>query len=275
MRIDAHHHLWRYTSEDYGWIDDAMHVLRRDFLLDDLALACAQAHIDGTIAVQARQTLEETHWLLALATQTNLIRGVVGWGPIAADNFAGVLERLATNPLLKGLRHVVQAEPDGFMDSPHFNRGLTTLAASGLVYDLLIVARQFPEAIRLVDRHPNLPFVLDHIAKPDILHHEIDNWAAHIRDLATRPHVACKLSGMVTEADYAAWTPAQLKPYFDVVLEAFTPSRLMMGSDWPVCTVACDYSRWFALIADWLAPLTPTERTAIESNTALRTYKLT
>ena len=277
MRVDSHHHLWQYSTQEYGWIDDSMAALQCDFLPADLHQAAAG--IDATIAVQARQTLEETHWLLSLADQSSLIRGVVGWAPIAAPDFPATLETLRRNPLLKGLRHVVQAEPDGFLDDPAFNRGIAALLPTdlvpGLVYDILIFARQLPEAIRFVDRHPHQSFVLDHIAKPDIKANGFASWNVAIRDLARRPNVTCKLSGMVTEADWQTWSPHQLKPYFDTVLDAFGPSRLMFGSDWPVLTVASTYARWVETVSTWLTPLSPTERAAIEGETAARVYSLT
>ena len=225
--------------------------------------------------MQARQTLEETHWLLSLAAQSDLIRGVVGWAPIAVDDFPTILETLRQNPLLKGLRHVVQAEPDGFLDAPAFNRGIAAMLPTKLVYDILIFARQLPEATRFVDRHPQQSFVLDHIAKPDIKANTFSAWDLAIRNLALRPNVTCKLSGMVTEADWHTWSPAQLQPYFDTVLEAFGPSRLMFGSDWPVLAVASTYSRWVETVDTWLAPLTPAERAQIEGETAARVYSLT
>ena len=273
MRVDSHHHLWRYTPEEYGWIDESMAILQRDFLPPDLEREATI--IDATIAVQARQTLEETRWLLSLAAQSSLIQGVVGWAPIAANDFPATLETLRRNPLLKGLRHVVQTEHDGFLDDPSFNRGVAALLPTSLVYDLLIFARQLPEATRFVDRHPHQSFVLDHIAKPDIKANAFASWNQAIRELARRPNVTCKLSGMVTEADWHTWSPEQLQPYFDTVLEAFGPSRLMFGSDWPVLTVASTYSRWVETVATWLAPLTPTERAAIEGETATRVYQLT
>ena len=274
MRVDSHHHLWRYTPEDYGWIDDSMQVLRRDFLPADLEAVADASHIDATVAVQARQTLEETHWLLELAAQSPTIQGVVGWAPIADQSFPASLELLARNPLLKGLRHVVQAEPDGFLDTPAFNRGITALLPTRLVYDILIFARQLDETIRFVDRHPNQSFVLDHIAKPDIAGDSFAAWDAPFRELARRDNVSCKLSGMVTEADWHAWTPASLTPYFETALEAFGPSRLMAGSDWPVTNVACSYVRWWQTISEWLVPLSPTDRQAIEAGTAARIYKI-
>jgi L-fuconolactonase len=275
MRVDAHHHLWHYDPLDYGWIDDSMRPLQRDFLPLDLAHEAAAAHVDATVAVQARQTLEETHWLLDLAEESPLIQGVVGWAPIASPAFPDLLPDLLTKPRLKGLRHVVQAEPDGFLDAPAFNAGIATLTPTGLVYDILIFARQLEEATRFVDRHPHQSFVLDHIAKPDIKHDGFASWSKAIRELALRPNVTCKLSGMVTEADWATWTPAQLQPYFDTVLEAFTPARLMAGTDWPVLTVACTYTQWWATLDTRLAPLSATERAQIEGETAASIYNLT
>ena len=274
MRVDAHHHLWRYTPEEYGWIDDTMQALRRDFMPEDLEREALAAGVEATVAVQARQTVAETAWLLQLAAQNELIRGVVGWLPIAADDFPSALERFDAGPLLKGLRHVVQGEPAGFLDGAEFNRGIAALRGTGLVYDVLIFAGQLAEATRFVDRHPQQQFVLDHIAKPEIAAGELEIWSKGIRELARRENVVCKVSGMVTEADWSQWSPASLKPYFDTVLEAFGPARLMAGSDWPVLTVACTYPRWWQTIAEWIAPLSATEREEIESGTAIRTYKL-
>jgi L-fuconolactonase len=277
MRVDAHHHLWRYSPEEYGWIDDAMQALRRDFLPAELEHQARAAGVYVTVAVQARQTVEETAWLLQQASESALIRGVVGWLPIAADDFPSALERFDAGPLLKGLRHVVQAEPDGFLDGAEFNRGIAALGGTGLVYDILIFARQLAEATRFVDRHPRQVFVLDHIAKPPIASRDADDiaeWGHAIRELAKRENVVCKLSGMVTEAEWSNWSAGSLQPYFETVLEAFGPTRLMAGSDWPVLTVACTYSRWWQTIAEWIAPLSADEREAIEAGTAIRTYRL-
>jgi L-fuconolactonase len=274
MRVDAHHHLWRYTPEEYGWIDDAMQTLRRDFLPEDLEREARAAGVRATVAVQARQTVEETAWLLQQAAESELIRGVVGWLPIAADDFPSALERFDAGPLLKGLRHVVQAEPDGFLHSAEFNRGISALRGTGLVYDILIFARQLQEATRFVDRHPQQLFVLDHIAKPEIAAGEMAKWSKDIRELAKRENVVCKLSGMVTEADWTHWSAQSLQPYFDAVLETFGPARLMAGSDWPVLTVACTYKGWWQTIAEWIAPLSATEREEIQAGTAIRTYRL-
>jgi L-fuconolactonase len=274
LRIDAHHHLWHYNPEEYGWIDDRMSVLQRDFTPADLGAEMASANVQASIAVQARQTLEETDWLLALAAKNPIIQGVIGWAPIASESFPKTLEALQENPLLKGLRHVVQAEPDGFLDGDAFNRGIAAMSSTNLIYEILIFARQIPEAIHFVDRHPNQTFILDHIAKPEIAHNGFSLWDQQFRELAKRPNVHCKLSGMVTEADWQNWTPELLKPYFETVLDAFGPFRMMVGSDWPVINIACSYTRWWQIIAQWLAPLSVTERAQIEGKTAASVYRL-
>jgi len=272
MRIDAHHHVWRYTAAEYGWIDDTMAPLRRDFLVPDLEAELSKANVDTAITVQARQTIEETTWLLDLANSTAKIAAVVGWLPIADSSFPAHLEKLRSHPKLKGLRHIIQSEPAGFLDDPAFNRGIARL--NGLTYDILIFAHQLTEATRFVDRHPNQPFILDHIAKPRIAAGEIKQWSIQLRELARRPNVTCKLSGMVTEADPHNWSPAQLKPYFEVTLEAFTPHRLMIGTDWPVCLLGCTYAQWWQTVETWIAPLTSHEQSDILGQTATRAYNL-
>jgi L-fuconolactonase len=274
MRVDAHHHLWQYDPAEYGWIDSSMAVLQRDFLASDMELEAAAAGVDATVAVQARQTMQETEWLLAIAEESKLVRGVVGWAPIASPEFASTLETLQQRPLLKGLRHIVQGEPDGFLDGTQFNQGMTLLGPTGLVYDILIFARQLAEAVRFADRHPRQQFVLDHIAKPAIASGEFEAWSAGIGELARRDNVACKVSGMVTEADWAAWTPDGLKRYFDRVLEAFGPRRLMVGTDWPVLNVAATYRGWWSVVEEWMKPLSGEERRLMEGETAARIYKL-
>jgi len=275
QRIDSHHHLWRYTPEDYGWIGDDMALLRRDFLLDDLRQEMATANVNGAVAVQARQTLEETTWLLQLAKETNSpIQGVVGWLPIADHDFPEHLERFIQHDRLCGLRHIVQAEAPGFLDDKRFNTGIAQLQNTGLTYDILIYARQLQEAIRFVDKHPAQSFVLDHIAKPDIRNGGFDAWTKSFRELAQRPHVTCKLSGMVTEADWTRWSPSGLTPYFEVSLEAFSPQRLMIGTDWPVLTVGCTYKQWWSTVEQWISQLTQHERNMILGETAARVYHL-
>ena len=273
-RIDAHHHLWRYTDDEFGWIGDDLAVLRRNFLLDDLRTAIHSAGVDGTVAVQARQSLEETRWLLSLTTGNTPIQGVVGWLSLADPNFASVLESFLPHSSLKGLRHVVQAEPELFLDGGDFNRGMRVLQTSGLTYDLLLLPHQLKDAVRFVDRYPAQTFVLDHIAKPAIRAGELEPWATDLRELARRPNVSCKISGMVTEADPAHWTVTQLTPYFEVVLEAFRPERLMIGTDWPVLTAACDYATWWRTVETWITPLSLNEQAQILGGTATRVYQL-
>ncbi len=273
MRIDAHQHFWRYTPDEFGWIDDASASLRRNWLPEDLRPLLQAAGIDGTIAVQARQSLRETQWLLQLAECSPEILGVVGWADLRSNDVSAVIEGLLADRKLCGLRHVVQAEPAGFLDGAEFNRGVGALGATRLVYDLLILSRQLEEATRFVDRHPNQRFVLDHIAKPNIAHDEIVAWKGGIRELAKRQNVCCKLSGMVTEAG-DQWSEQKLQPYFDVVLEAFGTPRLMAATDWPVLTVHCTYSRWWSVLRCALAHLSPEERADVQGGVAARVYGL-
>lgn len=274
--IDAHHHLWRYSPEEFGWLDEGMQALQRDFLLEDLARETAAAGVDATVAVQARQSLEETGWLLDIAEQTPLIAGVVGWAPLASPDFERVLEEFTGRPKLKGLRHVIQGEADDdFILGADFNRGIRAMRKTGLVYDILIFARHLPQTIQFVDRHPGQVFVLDHVAKPSISAGiGFDAWARGMRELGKRENVFCKVSGMVTEADWKTWQPETLQPYFDVVLEAFGPARLMAGSDWPVCLVASGYTQWFSVLRTYFATLTSTERDQVFGTTAAAIYHL-
>ncbi|WP_353062415.1 amidohydrolase family protein [Tunturibacter psychrotolerans] len=206
--------------------------------------------IDGVVSVQARQSIEETRWLLELAEAQpegeRWICGVVGWAPLTRPKFPAVLEELRRHRLLKGLRHVLQAEPDDYMLRDAFNEGIAAVGRAGLVYDVLVVNHMLPQVIDMVDRHPNQIFVLDHMAKPSIAAGALEPWSNQIRELAKREHVYCKVSGLVTEAAWQTWAADDLRPYFDLSLEAFGPQRLMAGSDCPVCTVASSYERWFA-----------------------------
>lgn len=273
--VDSHHHFWRYSVAEYGWIGDAMQSLRRDFLPADLQAEMAAAGVDATVAVQARQTLEETRWLLDLAQQNSFIAGVVGWAPIASPDFSQTLDELRGVATLKGLRHVLQDEPDdAHALRDDFQRGLKLLQGTGLVYDILIYAHQLPMAVQLVDRHPNQSFVLDHLAKPKIAARELSPWSEHLRELARRPNVVCKISGMATEADWQGWTLADLEPYLATALECFGAQRLLAGSDWPVCTVATSYQRWWNTLRQWAAQLSASEQEAIFGGNVTRIYHL-
>ena len=274
MRIDAHHHFWRYTPAEYGWIDDAMAAIRRDFLPGDLAAEIRGAGIDAVVSVQARQTLEETDFLLEHAAANPWIAGVVGWLSLVDPGIDRMLEKYAARPALKGLRHVLQAEPAAYMERQDFNAGLSQLRQHNLTYDILIFHDQLPAAIGLVDRHPNQLFVLDHIAKPAIRSGALEPWATGMKELARRPNVYCKMSGVVTEADYQSWTYDQIRPYLQAALEAFTPARIMFGSDWPVCRVATTYAGWVQTVERLTAALSTDERDAIFRRNAVRAYNL-
>ncbi len=273
--IDSHHHFWNYTEADYGWIPPEWSQIKRDFLPLDLEREIAAAGVDGVVSVQARQSLVETGWLLDLAARHAFIRGVVGWVPLVDPAVGDVLDGFAAHSKLCALRHVVQAEPDDrFILCADFNCGIAELTRRSLVYDILILEKHLVPTIEFVDRHPNQVFVLDHIAKPKIAANELEPWAKNIRELARRPNVSCKLSGMVTEADVTTWTPAQLQPYFEVVLSAFGPSRLMFGTDWPVCLAGVSYSGWKQTVEGALSALSNSERAAVMGENAERIYRL-
>ena len=274
MRVDAHQHFWRYSAQEFGWINDAMAAIRRDFRPGDLLPLLQETGVDATVAVQARQSLEETDWLLELADEHDWIAGVVGWVPLTDVGLEETLEQLSDKAKLKGVRHVLQGEADEYMERDDFNAGIALLRKFSLTYDVLIQERQLPAAIRFVDRHPNQPFVLDHLAKPSIAAQELEPWRTHIRELARRPNIACKLSGMVTEADFDRWTFEDLRPYIDTVLECFGPERLMFGSDWPVCTVASSYARWVGAVRSCVAELGKDAQEAILGGNAIRFYHL-
>jgi L-fuconolactonase len=275
MRIDSHQHFWRYRPDKYEWIDDSMSALRRHFLPPDLQPELERAGFDGCVAVQARQTIEETRWLLELARASEFILGVVGWVDLQSENVRSQLKQFGENPKLVGVRHVVQGEPDdGFMLRPEFLRGIEALEEFGLTYDILIYARHLPVAAELVRRFPRQRFVLDHLAKPYIRRQEIEPWRSDLRRLAEFSNVYCKLSGMVTEADWQTWTPEQIAPYIGIAFECFGAERLMIGSDWPVCTVAGQYSRIMNLVLDFLSGHSDSDCEAILGGTAAKFWRL-
>ena len=264
MRIDAHQHFWRYSAVAYDWISDEMTALQRDFLPKDLQPLLAANGFDGSIAVQACQTIEETQWLLELAENSSFIKGVVGWVNLCSSDLPTQLDSLANHSRLVGVRHVVQAEPDDeFMVRNDFRRGIARLAGYGLTYDLLLHPRHLPVAIKLVQQFPLQRFVLDHIAKPRIDEGLMEPWTRGIQELAQHENVYCKLSGMVTEARWKQWKPEDFRPYLDVVFEAFGPQRLMIGSDWPVCTLSATYGETIAIVNDYIEPLVPGEKAQI------------
>jgi len=275
MRIDTHQHFWSYNAREYAWMGPGMESLRRDYLPPDLAPLLKVSGVDGTVAVQARQTLEESTWLLELADQYSFIRGVVGWVDLRSPRVDEDLAKLSRHRKFRGVRHVVQDEPDDqFMLREDFVRGIGRLKKFGLTYDLLLYARHLPAACELVQRFPEQPFVLDHISKPLIKDRKLEPWATDIRRLAAFPNVTCKISGMVTEADWKNWKPADFEPYLDVVFGCFGTQRLMVGSDWPVCTLAANYADVIQIAADYISKLSKDEQAAVWGRNARRFYGL-
>jgi L-fuconolactonase len=275
FKIDAHHHLWKFDPKEYGWIDENMQALRRDFLPADLHAVLTAAGITASVAVQARQTVEETRWLLELAGQNDFMKGVVGWVPLADPKAGAVIDEFAANPKLRGVRHVLQDEPDeNHILRADFNRGIRELARHKLTYDILIFERHLPQTIRFVDQYPKQIFVVDHLAKPRVKYKAISPWREHMQELAKRDNVYCKISGLATEADHKNWTEAQLDPYIDAVLSAFGPRRVMFGSDWPVCLLAVSYGRWVDIAGRATAKLSTHEQQRFWSGTAVEAYGL-
>jgi L-fuconolactonase len=273
--IDAHQHFWKFDPVRDGWITDVMSVLKRDFLPRELMDELDANGVDGCVSVQASQSEEETVFLLDLAARFPRIAGVVGWLDLRADNLPERLEYFSRYEKLRGFRHIVQAEADDrFMLRDDFLRGISRLKEYGFTYDILIYPRQLPAAIELVEQFPEQPFVLDHIAKPAIKKKESAGWAEQIKELAAAPNVMCKLSGLITEADWKHWRPDGFKPYLDVVFEAFGCDRLMFGSDWPVCLLAGSYQRVKQLVEDYVRDRAETEKENIFGGNAIRFYRL-
>lgn len=276
MRIDAHQHFWKYSAEAYGWITDEMPALKRDCLPADLKPLLEQAGFDGCVAVQARQSLEETDFLLDLAAESSFIRAVVGWADLLSAELEATLERYQSRPLLKGIRHIVQDEPDDqFLLRPAFLKGIQALGRLGYTYDILVYERHLPVVADFLQQSPEQPFVLDHLGKPEIAGPPSGRWQRGIRTIAQRPYVYCKLSGMVTEADWNNWKPEDFRPYLDTVLEAFGPDRLMIGSDWPVCLLAADsYGSVVQIVDEYISALSESEQAAIRGGTAAQFYQI-
>ena len=276
MKIDSHHHLWAINGTDYVWMSDAHAAICRDFLSADLDAALDESGIDESVAVQARQMVEETEFLLDIADANPRIRGVVGWVPLCENGGEPFLEKYAAHSLLVGVRHVVHDEPDDdFLLRADFNEGIRNLARYGLRYDILIFWKHLPQTIRFMDKHQGQPFVVDHIAKPRIASGAFDSeWAAGIRELAKREHVSCKVSGMLTEVRGERWDTELIRPYFDVVYEAFGPQRVMFGSDWPVCLLRSSHTEWTRICADLTSALSADEQSAYWGGNAVRIYLL-
>src|SRR6185369_14390837 len=243
MLIDSHQHFWQLGRFDYPWMSPDLGVLYQDYLPDALEAQLPRHGVAKTVLVQASNSVAETRWLLDLADRYPFIGGVVGWIDLNGDADGG-LDEFAAHPLFKGVRHLVESEPDdGWLDQPKVKRGLRALGAKEISFDLLVHTRHLSCARKVVEQCPETSFVVDHLAKPPIARGEIDEWAGEFRKMAELPNVSCKLSGMVTEADWKSWSPRDLKPFADAALECFGPQRLMFGSDWPVCLLAADYGQ--------------------------------
>ncbi|HCX23439.1 MAG: amidohydrolase [Flammeovirgaceae bacterium] len=274
MRIDAHQHFWQYDPVKGAWITDEMQVIRQDFMPGDLKPLLDSHDIDGCVAVQADQSERENEFLLELTEQNTWIKGVVGWLDLKADDLTDRMEHYQQYDSFKGVRHILQAEPEGFMTDPKFIKGVAQIGASGMTYDILTTENQLEEAIDFVKALPEMPLVIDHISKPNIAQASYDHWAKHMLKLSEFQHVNVKISGMITEADWKEWRVKDIKPYVDFCLENFGPERLMYGSDWPVCLIAGEYDQVIYAIKACLAELSISEQEAIYGKTASLFYKL-
>ena len=274
MVIDAHQHFWRFNYMRDAWITEDMSVIRRDFLPADLAPVLDSNGVDATIAVQADQSEAETEFLLGLAEGNRRVAGVVGWVDLRAANVEKRLEHFSHFKKLRGVRHIAQVEADDrFLARAEFVRGIGHLKSFGLTYDILIFPRQLPAAIELVGKVPGQRFVVDHLAKPEIKAGKIEPWAGLIREIAASPNVYCKVSGMVTEADWKGWKPEDFEPYLDVMFDVFGPERLMFGSDWPVCLVAANYAQVKDIVESYVDRHAPAAKTAVFGENVKRFYQ--
>ncbi len=274
LTIDAHQHFWKYHPDRHAWIDDAMKVIRQNFMPEELQPILQENNIDGCVSVQADQTEAETDFLTALAKDNTFIKGIVGWVDLKAANIVDRLAHYNQFSIIKGFRHIMQGQAEGFMLQHDFLNGIRALKEFGYTYDILIYADQLQEAIELVKKNPDQLFVIDHLAKPTIKAGLIDNWRRDMQTIAKYENVYCKLSGMVTEADYENWKPDELTPYLEVVTNAFGTNKIMFGSDWPVCLVAASYKRTIDVVKDYFKTFSKEEQEKIFGQNAIRFYQL-
>jgi L-fuconolactonase len=275
MKIDSHQHFWKYNIRDHSWISPEMKVIKRDFLPADLQNELKKNGFDGSVAVQARQTTEETEWLLHLADHFSFIKGVVGWVDLRSNKLEKQLEAFSMHPRFVGVRHVIQDEPDdNFILSEVFQNGIRVLEKYDLVYDILIFQKHLPQTIEFVKKFPGLTFVLDHIAKPLIKEKVMSPWKEKLTELAKFPNVYCKISGMVTEADWFQWQKGDFVPYLDIVFNTFGTDRVMIGSDWPVCLLAGKYSEIIEIVSSYIANFSEHEKKAVFGENAVKAYRL-
>lgn len=274
-RIDSHQHFWQYNPAEHVWMTDAMQVLKKDFLPTDLAPLLNQIGFDCCIAVQARQSIEETNWLLRIANKNDFIKGVVGWVDLLSPNIDETLSGYTNQKKLVGVRHVVHDEADdNFMLQPAFQDGIAALKEFNLTYDLLLFPKHLPVALQLVEKFPEQYFVVDHIAKPFISKKEFSPWKEDLKELAKHPNVFCKLSGMVTEAKWNDWKEDDFKQYLDIVTESFGTNRIMIGSDWPVCTLSGNYSSTMSIVINYANQFSKEISDGILGGNCINFYKL-
>ena len=274
MRVDSHQHFWKFDPIRDAWITAEMQTIRKDFDPVDLQPLLKKNNVDACVTIQVGQSEKETFFQLEHAAQNGFIKGVVGWVDLKSPKIKDRLTHFLQHKKVKGFRHIVQAEPDGFLAQKEFLRGIASLAEFGFTYDLLIYPHQLEEAISFVQQFPDQKIVLDHLAKPLIKNGILEPWATYIAELASFENVHCKISGMVTEADWQLWKAGDLIPYLDVVLECFGPQRLLYGSDWPVCLLASSYSRQLAVVEDFISRLSPGEKQGIMGENAIQFYNL-
>ncbi len=274
MILDSHVHFWKYNKKRDAWINSDMKILRQHYYPEQLDINLKRNGVDGCIAVQASQEELETHFLMELSETHPSIKAVVGWVDLCSANVEQRLEYFFQYPVIKGMRHIVQAEPDGFLLRDDFKNGIKALKPFGFTYDILIHPRQLKETIEFVDLFPEQAFVLDHCGKPDIAHQKIADWEPLISELARRPNICCKLSGLLTEAKWKDWSPADFYPYLDVVFNAFGTDRLLFGSDWPVILVSGMYVQWKSLLEKYMNHFSMEEREKVFGRNAEIFYKL-
>jgi len=275
MKIDSHQHFWQYHPVKHSWINDDMKVLQQDYLPSDLKKVYQENAIDGCVAVQADQSEIETDFLIDLANENEFIKGIVGWIDLRAENLKERLQHYSKFDIIKGFRHVVQDEPDpNFIIGDSFKKGIALLHQYNFTYDILIFPHQLRASLKLIEEFPEHKFVIDHIAKPSIKSGDIKEWETLIREIAKHRNVYCKVSGMVTEADWAHWKYDDFVPYLDVVFDAFSTKRIMYGSDWPVCLLGGDYSSIKSIIEEYIKNLSAEQQEEIMGGNAIKFYQL-
>lgn len=274
MKIDTHQHFWTYDPETFAWISDDMAAIRRSFQPEDLKPILDYHEFDGCVFVQVNQTEQETLHFHEVALENHFIKGVVGWTDLFSDKLDENLEKYAALPKVKGFRHIVQGEPVGFMKNPYFTEGIRKLSRYDFTYDILVYPKQLKDAVFIVRSCPDTRFVLDHMAKPLIREGKVTQWANYIKELAAYPNVVCKVSGLVTEADYHHWKKEDFYIYLDMVLNAFGSDRLLYGSDWPVCLVAASYEEQLDIVESYFSELSDSEKSGIFGENAVRVYRL-